>query len=96
MTTANYIEDEEELNPTWMALVWYEGNIVRCDSGNFDGCFKNFEEAKASALYRAERFYGAEWLVSNVHDVEASDNNTFLAGDKSGGYSVAFGSLNDL
>ena len=87
-------EEYEEFKNHWCSLVWHEGSIVRSDT------YTTYREAHEYALGRAESRYGEEWLEQNKHNVptyfgfdtettnDLWDNNEFLAGNESSGYSV--------
>ena len=77
-------EAEEALFATyWVSCVWAEGRVCRIDD------YPTYEEAFGYAIGRAESRYGEGWLQANRHDnPPRRDTNTFLAGDKQGGYSI--------
>jgi hypothetical protein len=83
-----------EGNPNhWTVLTWFDGEIVRQDT------FTSYRTASAYAVGRASRpdRYGAKWVKENRHKVKLAPpdkTNTFLMGDKKGGYSlIQFGKI---
>jgi len=71
----------------WSVMTWFDGRIVRHDS------FTSYRNATSYAIHRASRpdRYGPKWVKANRHKVNLAppnESNTFLMGNKRGGYSL--------
>ena len=80
-------------NPNhWSVFTWFDGCIVRNDS------FTSYRNATAYAVHAVHQLrasrpdrYGPKWVKANRHKVNLAppnESNTFLMGNKRGGYSL--------
>jgi hypothetical protein len=83
------IFDDWDPRLMWLYLVWHKNSIVRSDPCDPAGNpLETYDYALECLLYRANRFYGEEWVRNNRHTATEQDENHFIVGDKNGGYSI--------